>query len=436
MFPDEIPLDDPKTYALLSRGETIGVFQVETPGMQGLLKKVRPENIGDISAVLALYRPGPMDNGYHTDYATRRATKQTSIDIHPELEIILSPILLETSGVICYQEQIMAIIAEVTGWSYAEAEDIFNGMRKKNLQKMERSRPAFYSTAQSRGFSTEAVDALWETLIPFSDYSFNKSHSVAYAIITYRTAYLKANHPVEYMTALLTSAARMKKPEDRDKYLAESVRMGINILPPDINDSRFGFTPTKKGIRYGLEGIKDVGAGAVEAIITRRPYRSIDDFFRRADPKVLNGRVLDALARSGTLDSLWSSREQLVEQSRELSRLAQDSQRAARGGQRSLLPVRFRPSSGKEGTPKKDSAGRAQWERDTLGAVVTRPRLLLRPSRPLTQTEWEWIRSASTRGQTELSVLLGKTEVKLAPVWDNDLFRRSVEGLGMVIEEC
>src|SRR5690606_20442763 len=231
-----------------------------------------------------------LDNGSHTEYARRKQRGEYSPRVHPDLDRAIEPVLAETYGLIVYQEEVLEIIKVVTGWGYAEAEDIFTAMRKKKLERMEQSRPAFFQAAQSRGYSAEAVQALWDVLVPFSDYSFNKAHSVAYAHISYYTAYLKANHPIEYMTALLSSAEDTK---ELRKHIDECRRMDIPILPPDVNESDLGFTPTTRGIRYGIAAIKGIGEGATQSLIDKRPYDSIDDFFRRASAKVLNARVLE-----------------------------------------------------------------------------------------------------------------------------------------------
>ena len=414
---NDIPLDDPDALALLGRGETSGIFQVESPGMVGLLRSVRPSSLEDISAVLALYRPGPLDNGSHTEYARRKRDGVHSPDIHRDLDSVLLPILSETYGLIVYQEQVMRIIAEITGWSYAEAEDIFTAMRKKKLEKMESSKPAFFQAAADRGYSTDSVQALWAILIPFSDYSFNKSHSVGYAHITYYGAYLKANHPKQFMAALLSRAGTAEKkkgwksePSDRDKYLTEATRMGLAILPPDVNTSGADFTPVSEGIRYGISSIKGIGIPTTEALLSRRPYRSIDDFFWRAPAKVLNLRVLEALTKSGVLDSLWGSRSQLVLEAPNIVPVVLEARRAAREGQHGLIRRSYRPQA----SPTQEGEDhRAEWERQYLGVQLSYPAVSLALQRPLSPQEWAWLKERlDTRGG-DVYATLRNTRFKL-----------------------
>src|SRR5690606_32302463 len=253
--------------------------------------------------------------------------------------------------------------------------------------------------AQSRGYSAEAVQALWDVLVPFSDYSFNKAHSVAYAHISYYTAYLKANHPIEYMTALLSSAEDTK---ELRKHIDECRRMDIPILPPDVNESDLGFTPTTRGIRYGIAAIKGIGEGATQPRVDNRPYDGIDDFFRRASAKVLNARVLEALIKSGCLDSLWPDREVLLGEATEIARLALDHRKHRSWGQRTLFRADYRPrgSSGENtepeaGTTQEDGrrrvAQRRQWESELLGVEVSTTTVVLKPTRMLDATEWLWV---------------------------------------------
>lgn len=384
---DDIPFDDPKTYQLLSEGKTLGIFQLESPGMVGLLRQVRPSSLNDISAVLALYRPGPVDSGSHTEYARRKSRKETGVHVHPELDVALEPILRETYGLIVYQEQVLEIINKVTGWGYAESEDIFTAMRKKKLDKMEASKPSFFRDASAQGYSEGAIQALWDVLVPFSDYSFNKAHSIGYAYLAYRGTYLKANYPKQYMASLLSSA---KDQAEVGKFALEAERLNLELLPPDINKSGPEFRCEGQGIRYGLAAIRGVGRAAAEAIVSRRPYGSIDELFRRADHKVLNAKVLEALGQSGALDSLWSSREELVGQAHELARLALEDRRHAASGQHKILRVRYRPTRQKEGSPQKDTNLRAEWERATLGTTFTQPSVLISLTRPLSPSEWVW----------------------------------------------
>lgn len=413
MEASKIPLDDPKTYRLLSSGNTLGVFQVESPGMQQLLKKVQPTSIHDVSAIVALYRPGPMGAGAHHEYAKRKASGQHRATIHPEIDDLLSEILAETYGLLVYQEQVMEIINRITGWSYAEADDILTAMRKKKHDKLEQSKPAFFLAASANGYSQRGMSALWETLVPFADYSFNKSHSVAYAHITVWTAYLKANYPTEYMASLLSHASEGKADErgPKELYLQECSRLGISLLPPDINSSDLTFTPTPEGIRYGIGAIKGVGDKAAAALISRRPYASLDDFFRRFNSSVLNSGVLEALIRCGAFDSIWTSREQLMAEARDIAQMAQESRRQRDIGQESLVKTNFSPA----GKAQKDNRLRAEWELETIGVVLTHPVVILRPPGALDQDQWVWIHRvlANHPGDQEVRVQLGNSTIKL-----------------------
>lgn len=437
----DIPFDDPATFELLSRGETLGVFQVESPGMAGLLRSVRPSSLDDISAVLALYRPGPLDNGSHSEYARRKVRGSADVDIHPELNGDLEPILRETYGLIVYQEQVMEIIARVTGWSYAEAEDIFTAMRKKKLAKMEQSKPLFWSAGQSKGFSSSAIQALWDILIPFSDYSFNKSHSLGYAYLTYRGAFLKTHHPDAYLSALLT---RSSDTEELGQFVAEARRMSIPVLPPDVNESHPEFKPTENGIRYGLQSIKGVGESAAQAIFDQRPYHSIDEFFRRSDPSVLNARVLEALIRSGSVDSLWSDRYHLLREAPELARLALRHRREAARGQRTAFYSTYTPggpgsSSDASWSPQEDRRRRVADERELTGADFSVGRMVLHLSRPLSEIEWTWVKQILGQQQQLQPVYatISRTEFRL-PVSSAASYKLGeyMAGLGIEMEEA
>ncbi len=407
MIPSDIPLDDLRSYELLSRGETIGVFQLESPGMISLLKKVKPNDLQDLSAVLALYRPGPMGNKSHLEFAERKGSSRGP-ELHPEIDDLISPILEETYGAIVYQEQVMAIIAETTGWDYRQAGLIFDAMRKKDHAKLQSSKPAFWQSGGEH-LSEEALEVLWNTLLPFADYSFNKSHSIAYAHISYWCAYLKANYPAKYFASLLSHAktSNAKKQNEVEIFLKEVSRMGIPILPPDINESDLAFTATERGIRYGICGIKGLGTPTAHALFARRPYVSLDDFFRRADRKVLKSNVLETLVKSGALDSLWSSREELVQQAQDVAQMAIEGRRASKTGQSGFYSdARYRPR--KEGSAaQKDSGLRAEWEREALGVQLSWPDLVLKLGRPLSENEWIWVRTIVRSSPGRCTLRLG-----------------------------
>jgi len=263
-----LTLDDTKTYQLLGRGETLGVFQLDGGPMRALLRQMNPDSFEDISAVIALYRPGPMGVNAHNDYADRKNKRQVVVPIHPELVDALSEILGDTYGLIVYQEQVMAIAQKVAGFSLGRADLLRKAMGKKNKDILDKEYVNFEKGMTDNGFSKSAIDKLWETLIPFSDYAFNRAHSAGYGMVSYWTGYLKANYPTEYMAALLTSVR-----DDKDKsalYLNECRRMGIKVLPPDVNESQSDYTPLGNDIRFGLTAIRNVGENVVASIVANR----------------------------------------------------------------------------------------------------------------------------------------------------------------------
>lgn len=311
---DHVPLDDQPTYDLLSRGDTLGVFQLDGAGMRTLLRQMRPTEFSDISAVGALYRPGPMGADSHTNYALRKNGRQKIEPIHPALEEPLKEILDETYGLIVYQEQVMAIARKVAGYSLGEADILRRAMGKKKKKEMDQQFTKFSEGMKERGYPEDAINTLWEILVPFSSYAFNKSHSAAYGLVSYWTAYLKANYPVEYMAALLTSTK-----DDKDKkalYLRECGHMGIKVLPPDVNVSQADFTPVGDSIRFGLSAIRNVGAGVVEDIIAARKERgeftSFTDFLDKVPLSVCRKNTIECLIKAGAFDNLHPSRAALV----------------------------------------------------------------------------------------------------------------------------
>ncbi|HEY8752809.1 MAG TPA: DNA polymerase III subunit alpha, partial [Arthrobacter sp.] len=277
---DSLALDDTASYDLMARGDTLGVFQLDGGPMRSLLKLMKPDNFEDISAVLALYRPGPMGANAHTDYALRKNGIQEVIPIHPELKEPLSEILGGTYGLIVYQEQVMAVAQKLAGYSLGQADILRRAMGKKKKSELDKQFAGFSQGMQDNGYSMAAVKTLWDILLPFSDYAFNKAHSAAYGVISYWTAYLKAHYAPEYMAALLTSVG-----DDKDKsaiYLNECRRMGITVLPPDVNESALNFTPVGNDIRFGMGAIRNVGVNAVEAMVAAREkegaYTSFKDY--------------------------------------------------------------------------------------------------------------------------------------------------------------
>lgn len=306
---DKIPLDDQKTYQLLMRGNTDGVFQLESSGMKDILVNMKPDCIEDIIALIALYRPGPMS--MVPEFISRKQGKtKISYEI-PELEDILK----ETYGVIVYQEQVMQIASAIGGYSMAEADILRKVMSKKKASEMEKEKPKFLDGAKKNKIAEKKSRKIWDQMETFAEYGFNKSHSTAYAMISYQTAYLKANYPVEFMAALLTS-----EKDNRDKiikYFSSCKEMGINVLPPDINESQSDFSVSGEHIRFGLAAVKNVGSGAVESIISVRKndgsFSTFDDFINRVDLRKINKRMIESLIKCGAFDSLGYKRKMLME---------------------------------------------------------------------------------------------------------------------------
>ncbi|WP_051053830.1 DNA polymerase III subunit alpha [Leucobacter salsicius] len=312
---ERLELDDAPSYELLARGDTLGVFQLDGGPMRGLLRLMKPDNFEDISAVLALYRPGPMGADSHTNYALRKNGLQPITPIHPELEEPLKEVLSTTYGLIIYQEQVMSIAQKVAGFSLGQADILRRAMGKKKKSELDKQYEGFAGGMHERGFSDAAVKALWEILLPFSDYAFNKAHSAAYGVISYWTAYLKAHYPAEYMAALLTSVG-----DSKDKlalYLNECRHMGIKVLPPAVNDSFADFSAVGEDIRFGLGAIRNVGTHVVEAIRNAREadgaFESFHDFLKKVAIPALNKRTIESLIKAGAFDGLGGTRRALVE---------------------------------------------------------------------------------------------------------------------------
>ncbi|BDU01379.1 DNA polymerase III subunit alpha [Nocardia sputorum] len=311
---DNLPLDDPATYELLSRGDTLGVFQLDGGPMRDLLRRMQPTGFNDIVAVLALYRPGPMGMNAHNDYADRKNGRQPIKPIHPELEEPLRDILAETYGLIVYQEQIMFIAQKVASYSMGKADALRKAMGKKKLEVLEAEYKGFHEGMTANGFSEAAVKALWDTILPFAGYAFNKSHAAGYGLVSFWTAYLKANYPAEYMAGLLTSVG-----DDKDKaavYLSDCRRLGITVLPPDVNESEQNFASVGKDIRFGLGAVRNVGANVVASIIQARKEKSkftdFSDYLNKIDAIAASKKVTESLIKAGGFDSLGHPRKGLM----------------------------------------------------------------------------------------------------------------------------
>ncbi|KQM84642.1 DNA polymerase III subunit alpha [Agromyces sp. Leaf222] len=312
---EDLALDDPGAYELLGKGDTLGVFQLDGGPMRSLLRLMKPDNFEDISAVIALYRPGPMGANSHTNYALRKNALQEITPIHPEFAESLKEILDTSYGLIIYQEQVMAIAQKVAGFSLGQADILRRAMGKKKKSELDKQYEGFSGGMKANGYSDAAIQKLWEILLPFSDYAFNKAHSAAYGVLSYWTAYLKAHYPAEYMAALLTSVG-----DARDKlalYLNECRRMGIQVLPPDVNESIGYFAAVGEDIRFGMGAVRNVGFNVVDAIRAARDakgrFESFHDFLKKCPLTVANKRTVESLVKAGAFDSLGHTRRALVE---------------------------------------------------------------------------------------------------------------------------
>ena len=311
---ESLALDDSKTFELLGRGDTLGVFQLDGGPMRALLRSMSPDSFEDICAVIALYRPGPMGENAHNNYADRKNGRKLVEPIHPELSEPLQEILGDTFGLIVYQEQVMAIAQKVAGFSLGRADLLRKAMGKKDRLILDKEYVHFEAGMKLNGFSSAAIEKLWQTLIPFSDYAFNRAHSAGYGTVSYWTAYLKSNYPTEYMAALLTSVR-----DDKDKsalYLSECRRMGIRVLPPDVNESNAEYTPRGADIRFGLAAIRNVGEGVVGSIKRARDskgrFTSFGDFLAKVDVHVCNKKTIESLIKAGAFDSFELPRKGLL----------------------------------------------------------------------------------------------------------------------------
>ena len=311
---EALDTDDQAVYELLSRGETLGVFQLDSGGMQELLKRMKPTGFNDIVASLALYRPGPMGVNAHWDYADRKNGRKPITPIHPELEEPLKEILDETYGLIVYQEQIMNISQKVANYTAGQADGFRKAMGKKKPEVLAKQYETFSAGMFSNGYSKEAVDALWGTIEPFASYAFNKSHAAGYALVSYWTAYMKANYAAEYMAALLTSVG-----DKKDKsaiYLSDCRHLGISVLQPDINESEENFMAVGDDIRYGLAAVRNVGVEVVESIKKTRKekgaFTSFSDYLDKIELAACNKRITESLIKAGAFDSLEHPRKGLM----------------------------------------------------------------------------------------------------------------------------
>lgn len=357
---EALPLDDKKTYELFASGNTLGVFQVDSEGMQKLLRRMKPTVFNDISAVLALYRPGPMGIGAHNQYADRKNGREAVDYIHPDLAQAIGPILEDTYGLCIFQEQVMQIAQTLAGYSLGEADLLRKAMGKKKPEVLAELEPEFRNRVVANGYSNESFDALWGVLLPFADYAFNRAHTASYGLISYWTGWLKAHHPAEYMAALLDSAS----PDSLPLYLAEAERMGIEILPPDVNSSLYSYTPQQgMKIRYGLGKIRNVGAIPSTVIVHEREkggaFASLTDFLTRTG---ITSQVASSLAQAGALDAFSNSRSGMFEALPSLLPVAQARFREATLGNVDL----FSMLQNETGEPLSDpDFGEETWSNST-----------------------------------------------------------------------
>ncbi len=344
---DKLPLDDPETYALFSRGETVGVFQFESSGMREYLRKLKPNRIEDLIAMNALYRPGPMEN--IDDFILRKQGAKKIEYPHPMLE----PVLSETYGIIVYQEQVMQIASRLAGFSLGGADILRRAMGKKKDELMQEQREKFLSGAAQNGIPEKLAEEVFELIRKFARYGFNKSHAAGYSVVAYQTAYLKAHYPAEFMAASLTS--EMGDTSRVMILMDECKRMGINILPPDVNESFANFTVVNGDIRFGLGAIKNVGLGAIKSIIRARKkhgrFKTIFDLVQHLDLRLVNKKVLESLVQAGAMDSLEGHRAQLFASVELAINYAQRTQTEHQSGQRSIFDLG-------QSTPKNNGNGR------------------------------------------------------------------------------
>ena len=372
---DTISLEDKNTYKLLSEARTIGVFQLESGGMRDLLKKIKPTMLEDIIALVALYRPGPMGSGMLDDFVARKHKKVEVKYDHPLLE----PILKETYGIILYQEQVIQMTIKLAGFSPGQADLLRRAMGKKIPEEIEKQRHAFVEGASKNGIKGPKANKIFDLMAKFGGYGFNKSHSACYALLAYQTAYLKANFPVEYMAALLTS--EMGNTDKIALYITECQEMGIQILPPDVNQSRANFTVVEEGIRFGLAAVKNVGLGAIDAIIRARQtggFISFYDFCKRVDLKGVNRRVIESLIKCGAFDSLEQYRAVLFESLDTTLEKALSLQKDILAGQESFFDLIDKDVQEKVLNGESSTSGREwpenkllEFEKQVLGFYVT-----------------------------------------------------------------
>jgi DNA polymerase-3 subunit alpha len=381
---DALPLDDAKAYALLAEAKTFGVFQLESGGMRDALRGLRPSRLEDVIAMVSLYRPGPMD--LIPDFIKRKHGQAKIAYEHPAMEKFTR----ETYGIMVYQEQIMQIASEMAGFTMAEADTLRRAMGKKDRDLMQQQREKFLAGGKERGTGRAVAERVWELMEKFAGYGFNKSHATAYALVAYQTAYFKANYPVEFMAALLTS--EMGDTDKIVKYIEECRAMGIPVEPPDVNRSAVRFSVASDTVRFGLAAIKNVGEAAMTSILRTRaeagPFTSLEDFCARVDLRLVNRRVLESLIKAGAFDVLGLPRAHLLAHADQALEAGQRRQRERVEGQASffdlLPPAPLTPAAPVEVVPEWDEDQRLAFEKEVLGFYVSghplaRHRALIEP---------------------------------------------------------
>jgi DNA polymerase-3 subunit alpha len=422
---EELPLEDPETYAIFSRGFTSGVFQFESEGMRDILRRYQPTRLEDLTALNALYRPGPIQGGMIPDFIDRKHGRRPVTYDLPELEEILA----ETYGVILYQEQVMQISNRIAGYSLGEADILRRAMGKKKPEEMAAQRERFIAGAVARGFPRKKVEKLFDLMEQFAGYGFNKSHSAAYAYLAFVTAYLKAHYPVEFMSALLSSETG--NTAKIVKYINECREMGIKVLPPDVNSSDWNFTPAGEAIRFGLGAVRNLGQNAVAAIQAARNevgrFRSLFHFCEHVDLKCLNKRTIESMIKAGAMDGFGGTRAQLFAAVDRAIEAGQKANRDRESGQHALFGM---PSAAdapqSERLPEVEpwsEREQLKGEKEVLGFYVT--------GHPLNAYE-EKIRELATADSSTIEALAaqgsGNADVALCGIISNVSVKRNREG--------
>src|SRR5438270_8087910 len=370
---DTLSVDDAKTYQLLSEAKTFGVFQLESTGMRDALRGLRPERLEDVIAMVSLYRPGPME--LIPDFIARKHGRARITYEHPAMETFTR----ETYGIMVYQEQIMQIASEMAGFTMGEADILRRAMGKKDRELMAKQREKFITGCRERNTAPAKAERVWELMEKFAGYGFNKSHAAAYGLVAYQTAYFKANYPVEFMAALLTS--EMGDTDKIVKYIEECRAMGIQVVPPDVNVSAVQFSVAGDTVRFGLAAIKNVGEAAMQSILKSRSgegtFRTLEDFCARVDLRLVNRRVVESLIKAGAFDSLSLTRAHLLATTDTALESGQRQQRDRAEGQGSFFEMMpavapaARTSAPAAITPEREADQRLAFEKEVLGFYIS-----------------------------------------------------------------